>query len=638
MINRKLSAVCTAVLLAVQIAFSAVCAYADGFLFKEQTDAVFSADCESRNAEGFFDKLDFGTSDWLAFCYGRLYGGNGSEEYISNVKKAVKTLQNENGFVRPTEYQRAAIVLSAFGECDSETMSLAVYNNDKLSAQGLNAYIWGLIAINSGNIPPPENPLNTADSIIDYLLSKQLEDGGFNLKGNGADCDITSAAIYALAPHKSNAKVAKALDRAVNALTALQQSDGGFMSIGVPNCESTAQAIIAFTSMGYGPDDKRTRLALNALDSYKAGTGYSHLAGGEKNMSATMQAAMAMTAAELYGYNRSLFDDCEGEFISGDFIYSPAPPQTSTTAASSTTITTVPDTAANTSAESAPESVSENSSPNVSESIHESTPESITENTDTPSSPQSTPQSEYTLPSSSASSQAENSAHDDEADTDSGKWYKIIIVIALAVMLSLLILLAGSAKGKAAAFIKKYSYIGITVLIFAAVLTVVFVSCDYNTENTDNSANTSVSDTNVNNSVASGSEAKYDYLCTFIIDCKTAVARADKSLSELLPEGGIIFSSEVGFNEGDTAFDILQRVCRENKIRLEVSYSPAFSSYYVEGISDLYEFDLGADSGWLYRINGKIQNYGCSSYKAADGDVIEFIYTCDMGIDIGGEQ
>ena len=68
---------------------------------------------------------------------------------------------------------------------------------------------------------------------------------------------------------------------------------------------------------------------------------------------------------------------------------------------------------------------------------------------------------------------------------------------------------------------------------------------------------------------------------------------------------------------------------------MEFSFSPGFNSNYVEGINNLYEFDCGQNSGWMYCVNGWYPNYGCSRYVVQDGDVIEWNYTCDLGRDLG---
>ena len=80
----------------------------------------------------------------------------------------------------------------------------------------------------------------------------------------------------------------------------------------------------------------------------------------------------------------------------------------------------------------------------------------------------------------------------------------------------------------------------------------------------------------------------------------------------------------------------LKDLCRENDIPMESSWSPLYNSAYIEGIGNLYEFDCGELSGWMYSVNGEFPNYGCSGYTLQDGDVICWVYTCDLGEDVGG--
>ena len=55
----------------------------------------------------------------------------------------------------------------------------------------------------------------------------------------------------------------------------------------------------------------------------------------------------------------------------------------------------------------------------------------------------------------------------------------------------------------------------------------------------------------------------------------------------------------------------------------------------MEGIANLYEFDVGSFSGWMYKVNGWFPNYGCSRYQLKAGDVICWEYACDLGADVG---
>lgn len=129
-------------------------------------------------------------------------------------------------------------------------------------------------------------------------------------------------------------------------------------------------------------------------------------------------------------------------------------------------------------------------------------------------------------------------------------------------------------------------------------------------------------------------------VCKMYISCGTVLNNMDlldKEKSELIPKEGIIYENEnVVFYEGESVFNVLLRETKENKIHLEFVKTPVYNSVYIEGINNLYEFDCGELSGWVYKVNGYVPNYGCSLYKLKNGDVIEWLYTCDLGKDVGG--
>lgn len=128
--------------------------------------------------------------------------------------------------------------------------------------------------------------------------------------------------------------------------------------------------------------------------------------------------------------------------------------------------------------------------------------------------------------------------------------------------------------------------------------------------------------------------------CSFSISCATVLDNMDildKSKKEIIPDDGWILKPvTVTFNEGESVFDVLKQVCKENRIQLEFSMTPIYNSAYIEGINNLYEFDCGSLSGWMYEVNDWFPNYGCSRYEVKNGDVIEWQYTCSLGADIGG--
>lgn len=132
---------------------------------------------------------------------------------------------------------------------------------------------------------------------------------------------------------------------------------------------------------------------------------------------------------------------------------------------------------------------------------------------------------------------------------------------------------------------------------------------------------------------------KQTMTATISIDCSTILDNMDQlkpSKSGYVPgDGMILYPIEVEFTEGETAFDVLKRVCSSADIQLEYSWNAGFGSNYIEGINHLYEFDCGDGSGWMYHVNGWYPDRGVSVYELSDGDYIEFRYTCSLGVDLG---
>lgn len=130
-------------------------------------------------------------------------------------------------------------------------------------------------------------------------------------------------------------------------------------------------------------------------------------------------------------------------------------------------------------------------------------------------------------------------------------------------------------------------------------------------------------------------------ICTLSVTCKTILDnmnRFNKDKLEVLPADGVIYPARtVAFYEGESVFNVLQREMKKHKIHMEFEMTPIFNSNYIEGINNIYEFDCGELSGWMYKVNGWFPNYGCSRYQLKDGDVIELVYTCDLGRDLGEE-
>ena len=130
--------------------------------------------------------------------------------------------------------------------------------------------------------------------------------------------------------------------------------------------------------------------------------------------------------------------------------------------------------------------------------------------------------------------------------------------------------------------------------------------------------------------------------CTLEIRCDTLLENLDQLAKEkaaLVPEDGTLLSvTEVEFTGGNSVFDVFRQVLREEKIHFEYVDASAYDSVYIEGIGNLSEFDCGPQSGWMYSVNGVYPGLGCSAYPLADGDVIVFSYTLDLGADLGAEK
>lgn len=521
-LKKAVTAVCITLIMAVQTAFPA-------FAHSGEIDGIYGY---FTRGDGFYDGLEFGENDWAAYCRIRLYGTDGAEEYLADIQAASERLLQSDGFVKPTELQRAAIVLSAAGMCSEQLISAAVYNNEKLDRQGFNAYIWALIAANCCEASKPDGAANTKASLAEEIISKQLDNGGFALIGNAADADITAEAIYALAPLGEDEAVAAALERAEQCLLEMQLEGGGFSSMGTENCESTAQAIIAFCSLGYDETDKCVADALSALMRYRTEEGgFSHTADGSTNGISTAQALMALTALELSAEGERLFE--------------------------------ASDSAAD-------------------EAVTDSLPDII--------------------PPETAEAEPQPKA---ESATSGGTVRIILASCAAALGAGLIVIWL--VRGRKRFFLLAA---GIAAAVLSAVL--------------------ALSDIRTPSEYYSDSGSAQGITVIVSASCNEAAENSEKAQRALtLPADNYIISpTEITLADGSTAFDALIEAARKNSVTVEHTSSPM--GVYVAGIGDLYEFDYGSESGWLYSVNGEYPPCALSAYTAAEGDMIALAYTTHL--------
>ena len=156
--------------------------------------------------------------------------------YYDNVVEYVKAMADANERLhraKVTDNARVILALTAIGKdvtnVGGHNLLKGLDNMAYVQKQGINGPIFTLIALDSHNYPTMGDV--TREKLIQVILDAQLPGGGWNLSGENADPDMTAMAIQALAPYyKTNETVKAAVDKALEALSALQRNDGGFDS------------------------------------------------------------------------------------------------------------------------------------------------------------------------------------------------------------------------------------------------------------------------------------------------------------------------------------------------------------------------------------------------------------------------
>lgn len=265
---------------------------------------------------GFYD-VD---SDYFAGYYSRV------EETV----KATAASVNLNGALhktKSTENSRLIMALSAIGKDPTDVGGvdlIGAYSANGfnwIKKQGINGPVFALIALDTNNYKTADATIR--QQCIDYILEKELANGGWALSGTNADPDMTAMALQALAKYKGNATVKEAADRAFAALSSIQQPTGGYASWGSVNSESIAQVIVACTAWGINPDTdsrfvKNGNSAVDALLTFyvEDSKGFAHVlessggyTGGTVNGMATDQACYALVAYDRFVNNKTALYD-----------------------------------------------------------------------------------------------------------------------------------------------------------------------------------------------------------------------------------------------------------------------------------------------------------------------------------------
>lgn len=259
--------------------------------------------------------------EWMVIGLARS-GRTVPDGYYENVVKYVQEncdadeRLDEN---RATDNARVILALTAIGKdvtnVGGHNLLAGLDEMSYVTYQGINGPIWTLIALDSHDYAPQGDV--TREKLIDAILGAQLPDGGWDMMGKAADTDITAMAIQALAPYyDTNDAVKAAVDKALDALSAMQNDDGTFSTaFSGKTSESTAQVIVALTALGINPatDSRFIKNGLNAVDGlcsfYVDGGGFRHIASGDLDGMATEQSYYALAAYyRLLAGQTSLYD------------------------------------------------------------------------------------------------------------------------------------------------------------------------------------------------------------------------------------------------------------------------------------------------------------------------------------------
>lgn len=267
------------------------------------------------------------TNEWAVFGLSRNNANVPEgyyEEYYNNLKDTVIEKKGQLHRVKYTEYSRVIITLNALGydptDVGGYNLVEKLFDLANVSKQGINGIIFALIALDTKDYKIPEGSTATRENLINAILKNQKSDGGFALRGDEGEVDITSMSIQALSRYREqNSDVKESIDRALDFLSEKQLSTGGFATSGFgtyeENVESSSQVLVALNSLGLGFDDKRFvkdgNTIINAIMKFRCEDGgFKHLLSNPgSNGMATEQALYALVSQNrLLNGQTSLYD------------------------------------------------------------------------------------------------------------------------------------------------------------------------------------------------------------------------------------------------------------------------------------------------------------------------------------------
>ena len=96
-------------------------------------------------------------------------------------------------------------------------------------------------------------------------------------------------------------------------------------------------------------------------------------------------------------------------------------------------------------------------------------------------------------------------------------------------------------------------------------------------------------------------------------------------LSIVGPNEASLSATKIKINDGDTIFSVLNHAKNDKIIIMDSTGSG--STAYIQGINNVYEFDYGPKSGWMFKLNNVSITKSVGVIKVKAGDHIEGYYT-----------
>lgn len=262
-----------------------------------------------------------GTSvcDWVAMALALSGSAEDYSAYLSALEAYVENAYAEAGGldrVKATVYHRISLTVLALGgdpthfgiAPDGTPIDLIAdgtyaFRGESLGAQGLNAWIYALLALDAADVSIPDGAKYPRERICEEILAAQESDGGFGLTDGRSDADVTAMAVQVLAPYR--AEYGEAIERALDYLSSVMNENGRFTAYGTESAETSAQVILALCALDIAPEsDSRFVRGENdlfsGLNAFRQPDGtYGHtLEDTEGNFLATAQVLLALTAVE----------------------------------------------------------------------------------------------------------------------------------------------------------------------------------------------------------------------------------------------------------------------------------------------------------------------------------------------------